>query len=123
MVVARRKTIRQQIHLVEFDFLLGGQRLPMDRPLPRGDYYALVARPQEWPEAGLWPIRLRERLPEIQIPLRPGEPSLVLDLQELLHRAYDSAGYHKVIYQRPPDPPLSAEDAEWAKQFVPTRAG
>src|SRR5207253_8716719 len=38
----RRKTIEQKVHLVEFDFLIGGRRVPMDRPLPRGDYHALV---------------------------------------------------------------------------------
>ena len=27
-----------EVHLVELDFLIGGHRLPMERPLPRGDY-------------------------------------------------------------------------------------
>jgi len=32
----RRTAIRQKVHLVEFDFRMGGQRLPMGRALPRG---------------------------------------------------------------------------------------
>jgi hypothetical protein len=115
----RLRLFRGPANFVEIDLLRGGPRHSFESEKPSGDYYALVARPLEWPKAGLWPIRLRERLPVIQIPLRTSEPTISLDLQELLHRAYDSAGYHKVIYLRPPDPALSPDDAEWAKQFVP----
>ena len=48
----RGTTIRQKVHLVEIDFLLGGERLPMDEPLPPGDYYAFVSRAER-------PARLR----------------------------------------------------------------
>ena len=40
----RNEWIRQPIHLVEIDLLLVGQRLPMQRPLPRADYFAFVSR-------------------------------------------------------------------------------
>ncbi len=44
---AKRKAILQQsIHLVELDLLLGGSRMPLLRPLPGGDYFALVSRRQ-----------------------------------------------------------------------------
>ena len=33
----RGKLIRRKVHLIEFDFLLAGSRLPMDRELPAGD--------------------------------------------------------------------------------------
>ena len=65
--------------------------------------------------------RLRERLPEIKIPLR-GEDVARLDLQEVLHRIYDAAGYAYYIYTGEPEPLLSAEDAAWARQFLPTAA-
>ncbi len=40
----RRKLIRQNVHLVELDLLVRGQRLPMRRELPRADFYAFVSR-------------------------------------------------------------------------------
>src|SRR5947209_5759723 len=37
----RNALLRQSVHLVELDLLLGGQRLPMGKPLPPADYYYL----------------------------------------------------------------------------------
>src|SRR5262245_53657099 len=62
------------------------------------------------PEADLWPIGQRETLPVIPVPLRPGEEAR-LDLQALLHRVYNAAGYEDYIYAGRPQPALSAEDA------------
>ena len=42
-----------------------------------------------------------------------------LDLQQLLQRLYDAAGYHHFIYTGTPQPPLSAEQETWARQFTP----
>ncbi len=44
-----------------------------------------------------------------------------VDLQEVLHRVYDDAGYAHFIYEGSPVPPLSTEDAEWARQFLSAR--
>jgi hypothetical protein len=54
----------------------------------------------------------------IPIPLRPPDDAAPVDLQEGLHRAYNGPGYEHFIYGGTPEPPLSAEDAAWAKQFV-----
>lgn len=70
---------------------------------------------------GLWPIRLRDRLPTIPIPLAPPDPDVMLDLQAVLDRTYDAAGYGKYAYSDAPQPPLSPQDAEWARQFIPRR--
>jgi hypothetical protein len=53
------------------------------------------------------------------VPLRHGEPEARLDLQEVLNRVYDAAGYRYYIYAEEPAPPLSPADVEWARQFVP----
>jgi hypothetical protein len=45
------------VHLVELDFLIGGHRLPMERPLPPGDYYALVARAERRPDCEVFAWR------------------------------------------------------------------
>lgn len=42
---AKRKLIvLQKVHLVELDLLVGGKRLPLSKPLPSADYYALISR-------------------------------------------------------------------------------
>jgi hypothetical protein len=40
----RRAPFYQNVHLVELDILLGGQRLPTQKALPPADYYYLVSR-------------------------------------------------------------------------------
>lgn len=40
----RKELLRQPINLVEIDLLLNSRPLPMGAPMPRGDYFAIVAR-------------------------------------------------------------------------------
>jgi hypothetical protein len=114
----RRELLASAVHFVEIDLLRGGPRMPMEN-LPECDYCVLVSRVETRPEAGVWPIRLREPLPPVRIPLRPPHADAQLDLQPVLHRIYDAAGYEDYIYRGPPHPQLNAEDAAWARQFVP----
>jgi hypothetical protein len=55
----RNALLHQYVHLVEFDLLVGGRRLPMRTPLPPGDYYAFVSRAEQRPRAEVyhWGIR------------------------------------------------------------------
>jgi hypothetical protein len=114
----RSQLLASAAHFVEIDLLRGGPRLPL-KPLPDCDYYVMVSRVEERPEAGLWPIRLREPLPAVPIPLRSPDADVELDLQAALHRIYDAAHYELYAYREPPEPRLSAEDAAWAQQYVP----
>ncbi len=104
-------------HLVEIDLLRGHERMPVEEP-PISDYMVMVSRYHERPRAGLWPIKLREALPEIPIPLRHGDADAVLDLQPLIDSVYDAAGYHYYIYGGTPSPPLQPEDAKWAEEVI-----
>jgi hypothetical protein len=113
-----RQLQRSWVHFVEIDLLRGGPRMPW-LGMPPCDYCVVVSRVERRPKAGFWPIHLRERLPEIPIPLRRGDADARLDLQEVLHRIYDAAGYAYTIYSGPPEPSLSAEDAAWARSFLP----
>jgi hypothetical protein len=113
----RRELLRSTAHLVEIDLLRGWTPMPQEGR-PDCDYSVMVSRAEKRRAAGFWPIRLRERLPLIPIPLRPPDDAAPVDLQEALHRAYDGPGYEHFIYRGTPDPPLSAEDAEWARQYV-----
>lgn len=105
-------------HLVEIDLRRGGER-PQPPTLPRCDYYAPVSRIEDRPTLGVWPVGLRERLPVIPIPLTAPDADVALDLQGVLHRVYDAGQYRKYIYEGSPEPLLSAEDASWARQFLP----
>jgi hypothetical protein len=116
----RGQLLTSSVHFVEIDLLRGGPRMPMDG-LPPCEYCVLVSTAEERPQGAIWPIRLREPLPPVPIPLRSAEPPATVNLQEVLHRAYDAAGYGIYIYDDEPVPPLAAEDAEWARQFLPAR--
>jgi hypothetical protein len=107
-------------HFVEIDLLRGGPRMPWEE-MPACDYYAFVSRYEQRPRADFWPIRLREPIPPIPIPLRPGEAEPRLDIQALIHRIYDSADYELSIYDGEPEPRLSPEDAAWASGLRPAR--
>ena len=91
--------------------------MPMD-DLPECDYCILVSRVETRPEAGLWPIGLREQLPEVPIPLRPPHADAQLQLQQILQRIYDAAGYEDYLYRNQPHPQLNPADAAWAKQIL-----
>ena len=117
----RVEVLTSGANFVELDLLRGGQRMPI-RPRAECDYYVLVSWAWQRPEMGLWPLKVRELLPAIPIPLRKGEPEPLIELKAVLDRTYDEAGYEDRIYSAPPDPPLSTADADWAKAFVPLPA-
>jgi hypothetical protein len=117
----RRELLRSPAHLVEIDFLRGWTPMPQEGR-PECDYSVMVSRAERRRAADFWPIRLRDRLPVIPIPLRPPDAAARVDLQEVLHRAYDGPGYEHFIYSGEPEPSLSANDAAWAQQCVLGRA-
>lgn len=116
-VAKRRQLLASSVHFVEIDLLRGGPRMPIEE-LPDCDYCIMVSRVEERPKVGIWPLRLRERLPVIPIPLRAPDADARLDLQEALNRLYDAAGYEDYIYTGAPQPPLHPDDAAWARQFL-----
>ena len=111
----RRQTLRSGANFVELDLLRGHGRVAPGN-LPTCDYYALVARPEQMPDAGVWPLRLRDPLPAIPIPLRRPDPDATLDLQAVLHEVYDACRYESYAYDLPPDPPLAPAEQAWADE-------
>jgi hypothetical protein len=117
----RMEILNGPVHLVEIDLLRGGPPLPAaDRP--DCSYSVLVSRVERRLDAEFWPISLRDRLPEIPIPVRAPDSDARLDLQAVLDRIYDDAGYADYIYDGDPRPRLGEEDADWTRQFLPQRA-
>lgn len=114
----RLQVLGSLTHLVEIDLLRGGQPLPM-KVLGQSDYRLLVSRSQHRPRADVYLFGVRDVIPAVPVPLRPGASEPVLPLNMLLHELYDQGGYDLIIdYQQPPPPPLSEADKEWARQLV-----
>ena len=69
-------------------------------------------------EADVFPVSLREHLPNIPIPLRPADQDVVLQLQPLLDESYRRGRYDTIDYRVAADPPLAADDNSWANQLL-----
>ncbi len=107
------------IHLIELDFLIGGHRIPLRRPLPPGDFYALVARGNRRPDCAVYSWTVRQPLPTIPIPLKAPDPDLRLDLADLFAKAYERGRYALLIdYRRDLPLPLAPEDRSWAEELA-----
>ena len=109
----RADLLRQAIHLIELDLLLGGERLPMGRPLPAGDYYALVSHAERRPNSQVYAWRLRDPLPKVTVPLRAPDADVSLDLGDVFRVTYERGAYERDVYRMPPVPAVRAEDRPW----------
>jgi hypothetical protein len=110
----RAKYLKSGVHLVEIDLLRRGPRMPQNG-LPPCDYTVMVSRAERRPSVELFPIRLRDRLPIIPIPLKVSDPDAKLDLQAVFDSVYDGAGYQYYIHKTPPEPPFQDVDEEWVR--------
>jgi hypothetical protein len=113
----RANLLRSTAHFVEIDLLRGWPRMPIEEGV-ECDYSIMVSRVEDRPKVNFWPLRLRDPLPPIPIPLRPPHENVKLDLQVALHGVYDRARYKDYIYQETPYPPLSPEDTLWAAALI-----
>lgn len=115
----RNQVLASATHLVEIDLLRGGKPFPIQAEY-LGDYRILVCRGDQRPLADLYAFDLQQPLPSIYIPLLSGEPEPLLNLQKLLNYLYERGRYHLAIdYRQPsPLPPLSKENAAWAKALL-----
>jgi hypothetical protein len=115
----REEVLADQVHLVEIDLLLGGQRLPVKQSLPPGDYYAIVSRWEQRRECEVYAWAGDRVLPEVPVPLSRPDPDIPLDLAASLRRAYDAGFYESAIdYTQPPPGVPDAERAWIASRRV-----
>lgn len=113
----RRSLVQQHIHLVELDLLVGGERLPFPKRLPRGDYYAYVSREEKDFNVEVYYWSVRDKLPQIPVPLRRPDPDFLLDLAALVNQTYERGHYARSLrYDASPPGPLAPEDVAWAQQ-------
>ena len=124
----RREYLRKQkavlesgTHLLEIDLLRGGQHTvaaPEDAVRACGpwNYLLCLSDATRRDEYLFWRLGLREALPTVDLPLTPDVPPVEIRLQAVFDRCYDEGRLGDDLdYARPPKPPLSGEDAVWAK--------
>jgi hypothetical protein len=112
----RQRLYHAGVHLLEVDLLRRGIR-PLAHPrVPDTAYLIALTRAQSG-ATEIWPLNLRDALPDVPIPLHPPDGDSVLELGPALAAIYDEAGYDLSIdYQdQPPPPPLSADEAAWMR--------
>lgn len=122
----QREVLSSDVHLVEIDLLRHGVHalaVPQGAAEQRGghyDYLISVNRaggPRDAYE--LYPRKFRDRLPRIRIPLAGDDPDVVLDVQDIVTRAYEAGSYQgRIDYAKPPEPPLSGDDRLWAEARI-----
>jgi hypothetical protein len=121
-LLERNPVFYQAVHLVELDFLLGGRRLPLKKPLPAGDYFALIYRSDRRPDCNVYAWTVRQPLPPIPIPLKAPDPDVRIDLNAVLTVAYERGRYARVLdYKAAPSVPLSGETLDWITQQAKSR--
>jgi hypothetical protein len=121
----QEELLKSRVNLVEIDLLRGGHHstaVPYKDAIAKTglfDYHVCVRKMDDPDTFFIYPIRLPERLPEILIPLLPGDADVKIDLQPVFDRCYDTGPYRRARpYRLAPEPPLNAEQATWAEQLL-----
>jgi hypothetical protein len=111
----RSELLRTRTSLVELDLLRTGPRMPMESDALGFHYGVLVSRGYERPLAYFQGFNLRDPLPQVPVPLQPGDPEPTLDLRAALLAVYDTMDLGwRTDYREPANPPLLGPDADWA---------
>jgi hypothetical protein len=119
----RRTLLSGGANLVELDLVRQGTWVfpqPIRNVLERAGAWGgvCVIRAARPGEQEVYPIRLRERLPAIGVPLRSSDRDIVLDLQRLIDQCHERGRYHLLNYRLALEPPLAPEDAAWVNQIL-----
>ena len=124
----QRQVLQSDCHLLEIDLLRSGQHLVaasrgyIQEQQASWNYLVCLTRANQSEQSehhDVWPIRVRERLPRVAVPLEEGVEDVALDLQAAFTRAYDEGPYrHRLRYDQEPEPTLPLEDALWARGLL-----
>ena len=115
----RDRILRSTAHLIEIDLLRKGRRIPMQGTLPSAPYFVFVCRVELRLLTEIWPITLDQPLPEVLVPLLPGDADATMDLQHALTNVYDDNRLSSMIdYSKSPDVPLSPEQAASVNELL-----
>jgi hypothetical protein len=118
------KMLAGGVSLVEIDLIRGGLHA-ISAPYTTSDtgpdtHYRVSVLPSWKRDSGqLYALSLKHRLPVIDVPLRPTDAPLSLDLQHMHDIAYDRGEFAiDLNYRKEPTPPLPKKDTLWADQLL-----
>jgi hypothetical protein len=115
----RREVRAGGAHWIEIDLLREGVRTAHLPGIADTEYQVYLSRAGDRRQGYVWPIRLRDRLPVIGVPLRGDDPDSPLDLQRALAAAIERGSYDiDTDYSLDPVPPLPTKAARWAKRLI-----
>jgi hypothetical protein len=122
----QKELLGSKVQLVEIDLLRDGDHttaVPTDLAVDAcGPFdYHICVHCFDDPETFLvYPNCLEERLPPIDVPLLPGDPSVTLDLQSVFERCYDAGPYRREIRYGEDQliPPLPPGREGWLTQVL-----
>jgi hypothetical protein len=121
----REKIFRTPMNFVEIDLLRDWSPMPFTVSQTNGHlshYRILVKRNVSVRHAFLYPFSVRDPIPVFPLPLQSGDVEPPVRLGAGLKEIYDEYGYDLYIdYNRPPEPPLSDADAQWAAEILRTK--
>lgn len=117
----QQELLASDVSLIEIDLLRAGTHTTAIAPQKLresvGDatYHILLRRADQRFRRIIYPIRLWNPLPKLEVPLLPEHGSVTVALQPLLDRCYDSGRYDlRAKYSEPsPAPALSPAEAEY----------
>lgn len=109
-----------EVHLLELDFLRGGQRPPLAKPVPAASYYVMLSRTNRRPKVQVWPIQLSDELPVVPVPLLAPDDDAMLDLGQAVASVYERGAYDLQLDYRaePPPPKLAEQEALWVTELL-----
>jgi len=115
----RLMVLGSRTHLIEVDLIRAFNPLPIRGNMPSSLYRILISRAEQRPLAALYPFNLPDSIPIFPVPLKPENPDLWVDLQQLLHQIYDRAAYDlEINYTQDLMPPLADQDREWVDALL-----
>jgi len=121
----QREALHSQAHFIEIDLLRAGRHTAaadheeIRKKRPGWHYLVSLHRAEYESGFDVWAWSVRDRMPRIAIPLEPGVPDVVLDLQTPFDRNYDAGRFPQQIdYRKDPDPPFTGEDAAWIDSLL-----
>jgi hypothetical protein len=125
----QQEILNSNVNLVEIDFLRGGRHTTsvplheLQQQVTAFDYHVCVHRFTEIGGYLVYPIRLQDRLPAIEIPLLPEDGAIRVDLQAVFARCYDAGPYTREIDYDcdEPEPPLNEEQRTFRDSLLKQR--
>jgi hypothetical protein len=120
----RREVLASLSHLIEIDLIRASNAMPMSGSRQERLYRILVSWAQKRPTADLYSFGLQEEFPDVPLPLKSEDESLLIEFSSIFATAYDGGSYDlRIDYSQPVPPPnLSETDQVWVDELFARRS-